>query len=95
MQIVFFATPCLYNPSDFATLSHLPLHRGGFGSAECGMGNLRFFADAQNDNTYASDNPYVSDNHSVTASRATSPYTGEAWGVHTFCPPCVKEGGTL
>ena len=34
MQIVFFATPCLYNPSDFATLSHLLLHRGGLGSAE-------------------------------------------------------------
>ncbi|MEE0898107.1 MAG: hypothetical protein U0L88_10825 [Acutalibacteraceae bacterium] len=29
---------------------------------------------AQNDNPYASDNP------SVTASRATSPYTGEAGG---------------
>ena len=30
------------NPSDFATLSHLPLRKGGFG--EC-----RFFAYAQND----------------------------------------------
>ena len=34
---------------EVATGDPHPLHKGGLGSAECGMGNLRFFADAQND----------------------------------------------
>ena len=69
------------------------------------MRNLRFFATLRMTTppAFCEAKATVSAPASVGASKlrlevATGnphPYTGEAWGVHTFCPPCVKEGGTL
>ncbi|MEE0897078.1 MAG: hypothetical protein U0L88_05555, partial [Acutalibacteraceae bacterium] len=42
LLFIFFDNPyASNNPSDFATLSHLPLHRGGFGG--CGVATHNFY----------------------------------------------------